>query len=89
MKLGFEPTKPAKMVKFFSKEYCDNNFYLAEGYYYLSEEESDRNYNEPVHEYLHEELCGEVREIQYGKLYSLQDFIEKILTPENDPEHFI
>ncbi len=80
------------LVKYYTKKYCDENFYRAEeGFYYLSEEEAERNFTEPVYEYLHETNCGLVRnakEFEHTD-YNPEDFIEIYLTPENNPEYFI
>ncbi len=81
------------IVRFHSKEYCNKNFYLgAEGYYYLSEEESERNLKEPVYEYLHEYFCEKTLFLPNKtneNSYSPIDFVEKVLNKIEDPEYFI
>ncbi len=73
-----------ELLKIYSLEYCTENFYLEEDYFYLDEDQAMKNKLEPVYEYIHVSEAGSIME---GSVYD--DFVEQVLTKEQNPEYFL
>lgn len=91
MNIKYEP-KLLYVVRIISKEYAVDNFWIDEsntGCVYLSAEDYRRNKYSPVFTNIEIEALGTVQRIDQDTYELIEEFIEKVYTPIDDPEYFI
>ena len=78
-----------EVAKILSYNYCIENYFLMDGYFYLDEDDCIKNRTSPVYAFLDTYLCGSVQEIHPESTEPWDEFVECILSIDEYPEYFL